>query len=73
MRGLRLGFFLGFFALSACASSLEQTLRPDQPTSAVTDSGSKNKKRQGLVVTDNPDMISSERLEQMNKGGFGGY
>jgi hypothetical protein len=35
--------------------------------------GSQSKKRQGLVATDNPYMISSERLEQMNKGGFGGY
>jgi hypothetical protein len=72
MRGLRLGLFLAIFALSACGTSLEQALRPEQPTSAITDSGSQNKKRQGLVVTDNPYMISSERLEQMNKGGFGG-
>jgi hypothetical protein len=35
--------------------------------------GRPSQKRQGLVVTDNSYMISSERLEQMNKGGFGGY
>jgi hypothetical protein len=73
MPGLMPCLFLTFFVLSACDTSVEQALRPDQPTSVATDSGAQNKKRQGLVVTDNPYMISSERLEQMNKGGFGGY
>jgi hypothetical protein len=73
MRGLVPGLILAFFVLSACGTSVEQSLRPDQPTSPASDSSAQTKKRQGLVVTDNPYMISSERLEQMNKGGFGGY
>jgi hypothetical protein len=64
---------LALLALNACSTSLEQSLRPDQSTTATTDPAPQNKKRQGLVVTDNPYMISSERLEQMNKGGVGGY
>ena len=73
MRESGLAFAFALLALNACSTSLEQVLRPDQSTTATADSSSQNKKRQGLVVTDNPYMISSERLEQMNKGGFGGY
>ena len=54
MRGLMPGLILAFFVLSACGTSVEQALRPDQPTSPATDSSAQNKKRQGLVVTDNP-------------------
>lgn len=61
------------FTLSACGTSLE-SLPPNQSaTAAAQDSNSHTKKWSGLVVTDNPYMISSDRLEQMNKGGFGGY
>jgi hypothetical protein len=64
--------FLIALALTACSpGTIEQNLRPDQQT--VTAAGPQQKKRQGLVVTDNPYMISSDRLEKMNKGGFGGY
>ena len=74
MKGLLLGSFVVTLALSACGTStLQQTLRPAQPTSATADLGQPNQKRQGLVVTDNPYTVSSDRLEQMNKGGFGGY
>ncbi len=73
MRGLLPGLSLAFFVLSGCGTSVEQALRPNQPTSPAADSSVHDKTRQGLVVTDNPYMISSERLEQMNKGGFGAY
>ena len=60
--------------LSACGISLEKGLRPNQSvTTAAPDSNLQNRRWPGLVVTDNPYMISSDRLEQMNKGGFGGY
>ena len=72
MRRSTLAFVVALVAVNACTTSLEQTLRPDQPTTTAKPS-SHTKKRQGLVVTDNPYMISSERLERMNKGGFGGY
>jgi hypothetical protein len=67
----RIGLLLLALMMPACGqSSIEQALRPQQPTVV---NGSSQPKKQGLVVTDNPYTISSERLEQMNKGGFGGY
>lgn len=58
--------------LAACSpSSLEANLRPDSMPASTANT--QPKKRQGLVVTDNPYMISSDRLEKMNKGGFGAY
>jgi hypothetical protein len=73
MRKFRLALGVALLALNACGTSLEQGLRPDQSAAGTPDTGPQNKKWQGLIVTDNPYMISSERLEQMNKGGFGGY
>jgi hypothetical protein len=51
----------------------ETSSASDQATSTATKPVSEDQKWQDLVVTDNPYMISSERPEQMNKGGFGGY
>jgi hypothetical protein len=73
MRLVRIGCFVAVLALSACGISAGQKLTPDQPTSTTGASTTQTKKWQGLIVTDNPYMISSERLEQMNKGGFGAY
>ena len=73
MRTLLSGLCLAVLALSACGTSVEHALRPNQPTAAPTNAVTQNKQRQGLIVTDNPYTISSERLEQMNKGGFGAY
>ncbi len=65
----------GLIALSAIigfsAEKRQEMLKPDQPP--VTDSSAQKKKYQGMVVIDNPYTISSDRLEKMNKGGFGGY
>jgi hypothetical protein len=72
MRRLLRELILGFLVLTAWGTSVEQALRPDQPSAPATDSSAQNKKRQSLIVTDNPYTISSE-LEQMNKGGFGAY
>ena len=55
--------------ISGCANSALQP--PERP--AATAANPQQKKQRGLVVTDNPYTISSDRLEQMNKGGFGGY
>jgi len=44
---------------------------PDASPTATT--SSQKKKWQGMVVIDNPYMLSNDRLEKMNKGGFGGY
>jgi hypothetical protein len=73
MRKYDLVLFLVLLTVSACGTSLEQSLRPEQSPAAAAEPNSQNKKRLGLVVTDNPYMISSDRLEQMNKGGFGAY
>jgi hypothetical protein len=60
--------------LTGCVNStLEQALRPDQPMSVTTDLRLQDQNRPGLVVTDNPYTISSDRLEKMNKGGFEAY
>jgi hypothetical protein len=67
MRGL-----IALFARIGCsAEKRQEMLKPDQPL--VTDSSAQKKKYQGMVVIDNPYAISSDRLEKMNKGGFGGY
>ena len=74
MSGFILGAFFVPLTLGGCVNStLEQALRPDQQTSVTADPRLKDQNRQGLVVTDNPYTISSDRLEKMNKGGFGGY
>jgi hypothetical protein len=46
---------------------------PDQPTSVTADPRLRDQSRPGLVMTDNPYTISSDRLEKMNKGGFEAY
>ena len=68
----KMAFLLIMLTTSACSqASVEQALRP---TEAVqTAPSAQSQKWQGLVVTDNPYMLSSDRLEKMNKGGFGGY
>ena len=68
----RFAFLILLIAITGCsAEKREQMLKPDQP--AATDSTAQKKKYQGMVVIDNPYTISSDRLEKMNKGGFGGY
>ena len=68
----KIGLLLIMLAISACSqASLEQALQPAEPVQAA--SAVPKQKWQGLVVTDNPYMLSSDRLEKMNKGGFGGY
>ena len=72
MRAERIGFLLLMLAITGCGqSTIEQTLRPDQ--TALSNKNALTTKKRGLVVTDNPYTISSDRLEQMNKGGFGTY
>jgi hypothetical protein len=64
------GFSRGLLLMpSACGSStLDQALRPDQPTSVTTTNPrSQVQNKRGLIVTDNPYTISSDRLEKMNK------
>lgn len=66
------GFLLIMLTATACSqTSLEQALRPTDPVQ--TETSAQQQKWQGLVVTDNPYMLSNDRLEKMNKGGFGGY
>ena len=68
----KIGCLLIILIVTGCTqASLEQTLRPADP--AQTDTTAQKQKWQGLVVTDNPYMLSDDRLEKMNKGGFGGY
>ncbi len=68
----KFGLLLVMLTIAACSqASLEQALQPATPVQ--TDSAAPRQKWQGLVVTDNPYMLSSDRLEKMNKGGFGGY
>jgi hypothetical protein len=67
-----IGVLLLTLVVSACSpSTIQQSLRPEQATNSRPNS--QQRKKQGLVVTDNPYTISSDRLEQMNKGGFGAY
>jgi len=69
----RFAFLIVLSAIIGCsAEKRQEMLKPDQPP-AVTDSSAQKKKYQGMVVIDNPYTISSDRLEKMNKGGFGGY
>jgi hypothetical protein len=56
----------------ACSPSAEQAMKPPDASPTATTSSQK-KKWQGMVVIDNPYMLSNDRLEKMNKGGFGGY
>jgi hypothetical protein len=57
---------------TACSqTSAEQILWPRDLMQL--DSTAPKKEWQGLVVTDNPYMLSDDRLEEMNKGSFGGY
>ena len=56
----------------ACSPTAEQAMRPPDASPTAT-TGSQKKKWQGMVVIDNPYMLSNDRLEKMNKGGFGGY
>src|SRR5215813_929048 len=68
----KMAFLLIMLTASACSqASVEQALRPTEP--AQSEPSAQPQKWQGLVVTDNPYMLSSDRLEKMNKGGFGGY
>ncbi len=68
----KMSFLLIMLAITACGrASVEQVLRPTDPVQIS--SPAQKQKWQGLVVTDNPYMLSSDRLEKMNKGGFGGY
>ena len=68
----KIALLLLMLTASACSqTSVEQALRPTEPPQ--TASSAQQQKWQGLVVTDNPYMLSSDRLEKMNKGGFGGY
>src|SRR5438132_3798011 len=69
MRAQRFPILLLMWAIVSCSLPNEQTLQPGRH--APTDSRSQTKKWQGLVVTDNPYMICADRLEKMNKGGFG--
>jgi hypothetical protein len=66
-------FLLAMLAGAAACSQTadEQAMKPDASPTATT--SSQKKKWQGMVVIDNPYMISNDRLEKMNKGGFGGY
>jgi hypothetical protein len=57
---------------TACSPTAEQAMNPPDASPTVT-TNSQKKKWQGMVVIDNPYMLSNDRLEKMNKGGFGGY
>lgn len=64
------------FVLLASITLGCSSMVPDQasqPTPPAPDPTAQAKKYQGMIVIDNPYTISNDRLEKMNKGGFGGY
>lgn len=68
----KLGFLLVMLTATACSqAAVEQTLRPAELVQ--TNSTVQKQKWQGLVGTNNPYMLSSDRMEKMNNGSLGGY
>jgi len=67
----RFGFVLLASVGLGCASMVPD--QPSQSTPPAPDPTAQVKKYQGMIVIDNPYTISNDRLDKMNKGGFGGY